>query len=206
MKVRIRSVVVALVCAALLMGLAGPAGAWGRQASNVSTHAISTPGRSSTSDMDMVVEHLNGPNAYVQTRAYARSIHCKGCDATAATVHIVLVDSPVRNVVASNRANSINQMCSECTTTAVSYQLVVAGPGQLSVSSTGWSLLAGIEAKMESTRVTGLDAVAAVDSAVQQAVAVLENHVSVAPPATHRGRSMAPPRPDVQVLRHVHRR
>jgi hypothetical protein len=206
MSQRARLVLATLTGVAVLVSLVGPAGALGAQSSTLHAHAFSTPGKPSTVDAQMEVAHLGGPNAHVRTKADARSIRCKGCDATAATVHIVLVDAPIRSVQAHNLANSINQLCTNCTTTAVSHQIVVAGPGSLHLSPAGRQALAALEARLEGLSSTGTTAVAEVDSVVNQAVAVLQSHVTVGPAATHPGLRGNQQRPDIKVLRDVDRR
>ena len=198
MKTRARALAAGLmaVLVALSMGVL-PAEA--RSHSGASSHAIATPGRSSVQDVEMTFASLNGPVAHVRTRADARSIRCRGCDATAVTVHIVLVDTPIRSVRAFNYANSMNQLCSNCTTTAGSYQIVVAGPGHIAVSPTGWSLLRNLERRLESTSATGPAALQQAESAVNEAYGILNQHATLQP-TSGPGRRVGQ-RPDIQVLR-----
>lgn len=201
MKRHIRTVLVAFTGAAVLLGLAGPAGAWGRHVSNVYTQAIATPGRTSVSDTEMVISHLTGPNAYVRATARARSAHCDGCDSTAASLHVVLVDGPIRSLNARSHATSVNQMCNNCTATAFSAQVIVGGAGPIRLTADARRVLAEIEAEVEGLQSHGDAAQSEMLRLTDLAAAIVMDPDNLERATTQRGAALALPRPDVRVLR-----
>lgn len=196
MRSPVRAIASAGLAVVLLLPFAGSASA--QSAAGLRAAATAGVRYPSVIDAEMQVDDLDGPRVRVRTRADARTRErCDGCAAAAVAVHVVLVDGPVETLQADNAANAMTRGVNS-STTAIAYQIVVAGAGEVDLSRQGRAQLRAIDRRIERLDVDD-DLEADVAAAVADIVAVLEASLEFEEPDGDGFRAFSA-RPDIQVL------
>lgn len=196
MRSPIRAGLSAALALALIVPFAGSASA--HDAASLRAQAIATNRHPAEIDAYMQVDDLSGPDVRIRTKAEAQTrASCNGCEAGAVAVHVVLVDGPVEELLADNKAIAITRGTNSLTT-AIAYQIVVAGAGDVDLTRDGRRQLRAVERQIEGLEI-GDDLEAATADAVARILEILGTSLEYEEPEGDADVDTFSVGPDIQV-------